>query len=555
MMIVDEIVAGADIRDVLFSCTPGSGKSQIPVIFGKLIELGFADAICWICPRKSLQFQGESGFADPFFRKMFSHTMLIRASTNETDPCRGLSGFVTTYQAIGLDLNKTVLTEIRSKRYILVLDENHHIETESIWEESIVPIYNEAKYRVRMTGTLERNSGKMIAFTPYVKSDGGYQPSLDPESGRVVTYSRSDALSEKAIIPLQFFFQDAETEWEEEKWDEEKQQTGTVIKKYGSLNSVKPQDRGKALYTAIETDCAKELIDKCIAHWVEHKKINPSAKMLIITASIKNAKEALKHLRNRFYPSNIATSKETKEAMRAIEQFKQGDIEILCGVAMFYEGFDCPAISHIALLTRIRSTPWLEQALARAVRVNRALAYGLQRGFIFTMDDPEMMDTVLKIQAEQLPFASLSKLPEEEGEKQLGLFDPPDDYEYKPYNIDPISSGITNGREIILGDHWPDLDDIQYDPQEITCDTPSETESGLRRQINRIVNDFCHTYKYEQQTANTEIRVLFGKARADMTIPELIKVLEYVQRTYATQGNVRRVSRREATRYYGDSAA
>ena len=50
MQIVDEIVGGSTIRDFLFMVTPGGGKSTLPIIFGKLILLGFADALCWICP-------------------------------------------------------------------------------------------------------------------------------------------------------------------------------------------------------------------------------------------------------------------------------------------------------------------------------------------------------------------------------------------------------------------------------------------------------------------------------------------------------------------------
>jgi len=543
--IVDEIHAGADIRDVLCSCTPGSGKSQIPVIFGKLIELGHADAICWLCPRKTLKYQGEAGFKDPVFRQMFNHNLSIRSSTNEVDPCRGLNGFLSTYQAVGLDVEQTVLREIRSKRYIVVLDENHHLESDSLWEDAIRPIFEAAKYRIRMTGTLERASGKTIAFTDYVKTPAGYQPSLEPKNGRVITYSRADALSERAIIPLKFFFLYAKTQWKEENGD---------IKKYDSLYLVKPKDRGKALYTAVNTKYSDELIDRGIDHWEEYKKTVPNAKVLIITANIVNAKEALDHLKSRFYASNIATSYESKEALLAIKQFKRGDIEILCGVSMFYEGFDCSEISHIILLTRIRSTPWLEQALARSVRVNRTVPYGVQYGHIFTLDDPAMRDTVNRIQAEQLPYASLNYKDdeeEEEEEEQLGLFDePPDDYEYVPYGIDPLESSLTKDRELTLGDHWNSSE--EYDPTGETPKTPSEIERDLRFQIEQKIRTFTRIYKYKQGQANKEVLLHFGKRRKSMTIPELQSCLEYVSRTYVVNGSGRPVaSKREAVRFYG----
>ena len=385
MQIVDEIIAGSETRDFLFVCTPGAGKSALPIIFGKLIEVGMADAICWICPRKSLQYQGEENFQDHFFRKMFSHNLSIRVSTNDVDPCRGLQGFTSTYQALGVDTARTVLSEIRSKRYILVMDEPHHIQKDSLWEESVRPIFEAAEFRIRMTGTLERSTGHKVAFTKYSKTSMGIQPSLNPEGERVVTYTRRDALAEKAIIPLKFFFNDASTEWLEED--------GTR-KAYRSLYAVKPEDAGKALWSAISTDYSRLLIDEAVEHWTNHKKKDPDSKMLIATPNISNAKMVLDYLRSKFLYSDIATSDDTKEANAAIKKFKNTGMDILVGVAMFYEGFSAPDVSHLVSLTHIRSTPWIIQWLARAVRVSKNLPYSEQYAYVFTPDDPKMRDLV-----------------------------------------------------------------------------------------------------------------------------------------------------------------
>ena len=64
MSIVDEIISGSSIRDILFMVCPGGGKSFLPIVIAKLIEAGLADALCWICPRKSLQYQGEANFQE-----------------------------------------------------------------------------------------------------------------------------------------------------------------------------------------------------------------------------------------------------------------------------------------------------------------------------------------------------------------------------------------------------------------------------------------------------------------------------------------------------------
>ncbi|MBN2251138.1 MAG: DEAD/DEAH box helicase family protein, partial [Candidatus Altiarchaeota archaeon] len=164
--VISGIIGGSDVRDIIVKATPGSGKSSLPIIAGGLVTAGLADSICWVCPRMSLQDQAERNFVDPFFRRLLNHNLAIRSSTNEVNPCRGTNGFVTTYQAVGVDKRQTMLKDFRKKRYILVLDEYHHAEEEGPWTQALIPLYDKAAYRVLMTGTMARGDGKKIAFTP-----------------------------------------------------------------------------------------------------------------------------------------------------------------------------------------------------------------------------------------------------------------------------------------------------------------------------------------------------------------------------------------------------
>ena len=108
-LITDDQINGSGVKVVDIIATPGAGKSSIPIQATRLIKAGLADAILWVVPRSALQNQGERGFFDPFFMEMFNHNSMIRASTNDRNPCRGTDGFVTTYQAVAVDKEKTVL--------------------------------------------------------------------------------------------------------------------------------------------------------------------------------------------------------------------------------------------------------------------------------------------------------------------------------------------------------------------------------------------------------------------------------------------------------------
>jgi len=502
--IVDKTINGGSIKTIIIHATPGAGKSILPIIAGKLIIAGLADALCWVCPRKTLQNQGEQNFQDPMFREMLHHNLTVRSSTNDDNPCRGLDGFITTYQAIGVDHKQTVLAEFSHKKYILILDEFHHAEDGGTWHEALQPIVDRAKYVILMTGTMERGNGSDIAF----------MDNYAPGTVAKIKYGRKDALAEQAIIPLHFSFSDGSVKWID--YDGDKIQ-------YDSMASVPRQDIAKAIYTAITTKYAEELLAKGLSHWVDHKKRYPSSKLLVVTANIELAKKAIKFLEEYQFSAEIATSHESLAAQIAIKNFKEGRTDILVGVAMFYEGFDCKQVSHIIALTHIRSKPWLEQMFARAVRVDPyAGAYETQYGYIFAPDDPLIREVVANIEAEQAAFTK-KNVPQNQGL----LFDEGNsdkDGHLEPggniYNIIPIGSAITNGHEVTLGQ------------QEFMPGTPSEREASFRDQIESHVRQFSFMYRYSPKRLNAEIKKHFNKPRSIMTLRELEAVLSYIKIVY-----------------------
>ncbi len=497
------------IKIIICEVTPGGGKSALPIIAGKLITAGLVDALCWICPRKTLQNQGEQNFQDPLFKKLLRHNLTVRSSTNDINPCRGLNGFITTYQAIGVDHNQTILNDFSSKRYILILDEFHHAEEGGPWHEALQPLVDRAKYIILMTGTMERGNGTRIAFT-------------GTETIRI-KYTRKDALAEKAIIPLHFSFSDGNVKWID--YD------GQEIK-YDSIANMPKKDVAKAIYTAITTKYAEELLAKGLSHWIDHKKRCPSSKLLIVTANVALAKKAISFLEKYRFRTEIATSHESVAAQIAIRRFKAGYTDILVGVAMFYEGFDCKQVSHIISLTHIRSKPWLEQMFARAVRIDPdAGPYETQYGYIFAPDDPLFRKVVAKIQSEQAPFIK-KQMPKNnqslmfDGDSDSGLQEPGGNI----YNIIPVGSALTNGREITLGQQFTQSDDC-------APETPSEIEADLRDQIESHVRQFSFVNRYNPKRLNAEIKKYFNKARNSMTLSELEAVLAYVKRVYPLNGS------------------
>lgn len=513
--IVGGIISGSGIKDIIIKATPGAGKSSLPIIAGKLITAGMADALCWVCPRMSLQDQAERNFIDPFFRDLLKHRLVIRASTNEKNPCRGMNGFVTTYQAIGVDKDQTVLNEFMRKRYVLILDEYHHAEAEDgSWTKALLPLYEKASYRVLMSGTLSRGDGKKLAFTPYIETKGGCVPVLEGDhETAVIEYTRADALAEKAILPLSFIFAEGSARWEK--------RGGKIVD--SKISTAHGENARHALYTALHTEYATELLTYAVTHWTSHRDTkNRHAKLLVVAASIKYAKQYSDYLKGKGLNARIATSDDGPDAIKAIKAYKSNKVDILVSVNICYEGLDVPAISHIACLTNIRSYEWILQMAARAVRVDpNGGRYEDQCAYVFAPNDQMFIEIKSQIEAEQIPFIEAQRnTPRQADGAQAedGGFR----LEPAPGGIIPLSSALIGKREMLLGQR-------EIPPTEKTA---SEQEAELREKIDNHIKRYAAQNRFKPQTLNYEVLLAMRKGRADMTIKELENCLAHVRAKY-----------------------
>lgn len=508
--VIDRIISGEPLRNIYLHVTPGGGKSIIPIMAGRLIKAGLADRLMWIAPRLSLTDQAEREFINPYFRDMFNHTLKIRQSTNENNPCRGLDGFATTYNAAGMD-EGLLFEQFQHYRYILIMDEFHHIQEDSLWHKQISPLWALAKYRIPMTGTLERGDQSRIAFIPYRGHGKTITPFLQNGPGTaVIRYTRTDALEEKAIIPLSFHLSDGSAEWEDRR--------GRKVH-VSSMDKMSYDDANKALYTALKTEYADHLLTTGIRHWQEHAAKYPGSKCLVVTSNITEAKRHIASLSG-LSRCDIATSEDSTAALKVINKMKAGKLDVIVTVAMAYEGLSIPEISHIICLTRIRSTPWIEQMTARANRISPSGGeYHEQTGHIFAPADPLFKQTMAKIEAEQAPILeerkALRPRPSRGAQAEDGGFR----LEPAPGGIIPLSSALTDKREMLLCKRAPEK-------------TASEQEAELKNTIDNHIKRYAAKNRFKPQTLNYEVLISMGKRRQDMTIKELEICLAHVRAKY-----------------------
>ncbi|RYX86116.1 hypothetical protein EON83_02540 [bacterium] len=517
-----------NVRSVICSITPGGGKSLLPIIAANTLIPRIADRVAWIVPRRSLQEQAEAEFASGRSREMLGNRHLIRKTTGELDPCRGLSGFCTTYQAIGAN-NIFLIDEFIRHRYALILDEPHHVEEGGAWERALAPLVKRAALTVFMSGTLERGNRKKIAFLGYGESMNGEIVDLTGRSGAVVQYSRGDALFDKAILPIHFELMDGTASW-----------IGRDGATYGTRLSDAGKDVNEAIYTALKTEFGMHLLDECAAHWVEYKASHPRSKMLVVTANIEDAKRYLEYVQMKGIKAAIATSDDTAQATKAIQKFKLTDgrsaLHCLVTVAMAYEGLDVPPVTHIACLTHIRSKPWIEQMIARATRMDfGAGAWEEQMAFVYVPDDRLMCNIIGRMQEEQI-VAVKARLEEDEELELEAMREAREPGERK--TITPVGSGALTRRSSRVG--APPKGE-RIIPPEAQIITPSQQEAQLRERIQAYCKG-VDALLFDRNWGETNKRVVktFGQSRQNMHLDKLMRVMEWLEEMYPLNSMSRR---------------
>jgi len=492
-----EILDGAPIKQIIAAVTPGGGKSKLPVILAQMLIPRFADRIVWVAPRNSLKYQGEGEFLDP----RFPTSKRMRATNgNEAELCKGVDGYLTTYQAVGQDPSLHARF-FREHRTILFLDESHHVADNKSWADAIAPLRSSSVLTVDASGTLARGDGQRIHGLEY---DGAFVDLSDRNHVRIIQYSRAQALRDGAILPVAFRYLDGKTEWEQD----------------GERHSADTLSGGdyvaQALFTALRTGYAFEMLDLCLKDWREAQEAYPAGKLLVVAPSIALAEQYQAHMHKRRVESLIATSQDTTRAREAINRFKghalpSTNVLVTCQLA--YEGLSVPAVTHIACLTHIRSVPWLEQCFARANRT----APGKTRGVVFGPNDPRFREAIAAIEAEQI-----QALQEREEERGDSLEEAEGAGGGRKW-IQPLrSEAIRPEGEPLFDEDGPEEESAPHGGLAI-----SQAEKLLRKQIAQHIEILLAGKRAGSKAAHSKIvhhalkEIVGGKAREECTVEEL----------------------------------
>lgn len=358
---------------ILCNVVPGGGKSALPALLSERFP---EHQIAWFVPRLALRRQGALGLQKDF------NIRIREAEASDVQPSRDSKGFVATHAAL-CSQPELFRSELKRRPHLLVVDEVHHAKREQ--NDHVNKLYAAIEklpfdVRLLMTGTLETNDSTFIYGVPYQQEGRAFRPDLFAFEGRVIQYSRADALSEKAIVPMEFHRHDGPVAW----------QSGEELKQV-RLSDADWENESQAILTALQTQLADDLLHSCVEHWKKH-----GDQLLVLALNQHEARRLKRNLRQKNINAEVAIS-DKRDSCLSIERFREKKVECLVTVAMAYEGLDVPSVTHLAVLTGYRSVPWLLQAFARAWRANGSK----DRCWAFVPDDPKMNRTIQAIRDEQ----------------------------------------------------------------------------------------------------------------------------------------------------------
>lgn len=546
-------------KTVVVEGSPGSGKGTLPVILTATLFPKVADKIIVVVPRDALREQAEEKFNERALQQYLGATHSIYGLSTirqDIDLSHGTNGFVTTYDAIRHADQNTLRSFMRRYRCAVVLDECHHVARGSANEEALAVAVEHAAFRLLGSGTLERGDKKQISYLPYLPSVGR-ETLVDAGSGdhHWISYSLDQALAEQAVIRTEFHHLQGKAEW---------------IDHAGERCSVDRLGTDKSgVFAALQTEFGVQLLRACLDSFEGRRKKSPSAKMLVVCASISQANKYLELLRSWGVPHcDKAVSKEDGSdtaggnAKAAIKSFKDANgIRVLVTVAMAYEGLDVPAITHIACLTHIRSAPWILQMILRAGRFDPCAGpYAGQLAEVFLPDD-DLMLAVLEAFKAAMNRALLSR-------PGPGPSDPPGPPPPTRNNIIPISSAHDETRmSDWFGENEMDADETAWvmayrekwgllhmsplevkkmladaeadrrtprpsKPDSAESTTPRERMDALRVAIQNHCNAYAKQQGLDYKELNVRVIRRFDKKRGVMNEAELKEVWSWVQREF-----------------------
>lgn len=527
---------------------PGYGKTITALAaFVMARAMGTAEKLVVFVPRGNLRDQ----YADPeelaqTFAYLGAPSFSFCVADSDEVFLKNLATeiVITTYQYASGDGGQRALREFcQQAESLFVFDEVHHLAEDGTWAEKVSGIPYARS--IGLSGTPLRSDGKALYGVPHTEDENGvqYYDALHEVTMR-------DAHAEGGILKrvdahvvdydLQMIREDTGEEVNlslsqiREIADEEDDLDAYFARKRLRFHDVYLD---ALLSPAFERFAEKRrALSKAMARNGKYDFRNHQ--MVVIAMTNRHAAAMLDYIHEHFLDfiaTRIGQDIPKAEREQRLDDFREGEIDVMVQVDMIGEGTDIKPLSVIVKADLVRARSKTMQQIFRGMRYVSGWPTDANRCDLYASDDTEVVHTLNWIVSEEQ--AGLKNKTEEPPNLNPD-HQPPDQSERAPWHLkdvagrrperhrhERINDRRPGGRGTGTGDDRPQ--------QQVTDVNARETK--LRRECADLANELAYTLQADGQ--GTSIRRVhsaakerLGKAQGDLSVGELMRKRRWLKK-------------------------
>lgn len=489
-------------KDFLDVSTPGSGKTIFALrIAHKALYEREANRIVVVVPTEGLKGQWAEEASKVGIN--LDPTISNKKGRENTD----FHGSVLTYAQLGVNSSHHRIAINQSKTFV-IFDEIHHAGSDLTWGDALISTFENAIFRLSLSGTPFRSDSAKIPFVSYTKDE---TTGLEMSKADY-TYSYTRAISEGVCRPLFFHTYDGEMKWKYGKENYKFRMSDNITREdliSQRLRAALDSTKGDFLKTIITE--ADEKLDK-IRNYGGH----PDAGGLLVAIDQTQARKIAKLVYDITGEVPTTVISEMSDANKKIDKFRKSDAKWLVSVKMVSEGVDIKRLRVGVYATVVKQEMFFRQFSGRFVRTLNELAD--QDAHIYMPKDVNLVWLAKKI--------------EEEREHAIGLKSTFEEFEKRSAREgDQFTLFEALGATVIGKEKFgPNMKKKKGQIQEPITKSLFQEKIDLRDEINKLIRLLAFRRKQPFKDIHIEyMRETGGKRIEYETTDELRRRLAWVE--------------------------
>src|SRR4051794_38156415 len=366
-------------RSFLASATPAAGKTTFGLhVAHRMLSEGRVGRVCIVAPTTHIARQWAADAA-----RYGLDVEPNRPNAAGPEP-RDRHGVAVTYQtlAAGPAVHRRRCAEAPT---LLIADEPHHMGEQAAWGRSAQAAFEDARFRLLLSGTPFRSDNTPIPWIAYDE---------EGVSRADYAYGYTDALLDGVCRPVTFHTYDGDMEWMS---DGRRRRADFSV-------GLPAAEAARRLRTALdpEGDWMAQVLRDADARLTDLRAgAHADAGGLVVAIDMEHAERLAERLTRVSGERPVVVTSDAADASERIARFAAGSGRWLVSVLMVSEGVDVPRLRVGVYATTARTELFFRQVVGRFVRRTPGGRDRVQMSHLFLASDPRLKQLAAQVEEER----------------------------------------------------------------------------------------------------------------------------------------------------------